>query len=378
MSDIKIVPARREDAAAVAAFNERMRAARATFKLSTERPFSDYHVSDQSPVRLERYFAWVDGVLRGGVVIKCLPFHVGGQGVEEVAFYSYPVSEGIVNPEFGFLGLAIQKFVTRRYPLTYGLGTGGTDLPVSRLMTACGWKSQPVPFRFRVLRGRAFLRQVQFLRRRSRGLRLLFDFAAVTGLGALGFGVLHGVLRLAGRGPTTDASRLEPVTAWGGWADDIWVRAREQHALIGDRSLVTLQTLYPDEHSHLRRFRVVDSHGIAVGWFVGVVAAQRNSAYFGNLKLGTLVDCLAVPGHEVRLIRHALRQMKQDAADLAVTNQSSASVLRACRLAGMLEGPSNFLLFLAPKLQQRVDAAMRGGRTLHFTRGDGDGPIHLW
>lgn len=378
MEPVRIIPARAEDAAEVASFNERMRSGGATHRLTTDRPFREYSPCEAGPVLAERFFAWVDGTLRGGVVVKRVPFWINGVGLVEVAFYGYPVSEGIVDPRFSFVGLMLQKFVTRRHPLVYGLGTGGLDMPVARLMMACGWTARPVPFRFRVFRKRRFLREIQFLRRRNRITRCMVDLAALTRFGALGLWLLHGALRLAGRSPQTAGLRCEAITGWGDWADEVWQSAREHYALIGDRSAATLSTLYPDEHPRLQRFRVVDQDGQVVGWVVLSVAPQRDSAYFGNLSLGTLVDCLAVPGHEVALVGHALRAMEGAGADLAVSNLSADEFLRACNRSGMLAGPTNFFLFLSPKLQQTTSQTLASGKSPHFTRGDGDGPIHLW
>jgi hypothetical protein len=377
MPRVRIIPAQPEDAAAVAAFNERMRAAGANYRLTTDRPFRDYAVNDGSPVTLERYFVWVDDILRGGVVVKRLPFWLAENGPAEVAFYGYPVSEGVANPEFGFLGQMIQKFVTQRYPLVYGLGTGGLDLPVARLMVATGWQAQPVPFRFLVFRAAAFLREIEFIRRRHGVVRLLADVAAATGLGALGLGLFRFAQLLTGHRMRTQGFRGEPVNAWGAWADDIWQSARESYALIADRSSATLATLYPDGHPHLRRLRVVNAAGQVAGWAVIIVARQRGSRYFGNLCLGTLVDCLARPGLEVPVVSAALREMEQAGADLAVTNLSAAEFVRACDRVGMLSGPSNFFLFLSPDLRKRLAQGIAAGRSPFFTRGDGDGPIHL-
>jgi len=377
MPRVRIVPAQPEDAAAVAAFNERMRAAGANHRLTTGRPFRDYVVKDGSPVTLERYFVWVDDILRGGVVVKRLPFWLAGNGPVEVAFYGYPVSEGVANPEFGFLGLMIQKFVTQRYPLVYGLGTGGLHLPVAKLMVATGWQAQPVPFRFLVFRAGAFLREIEFIRRRHGVVRLLADMAAATGLGAAGLGLFRFAQSLAGRRLRTEGFRSEPVNTWSAWADEIWQGARESYALIGDRSCAALATLYPDAHPHLRRLRVVNAAGQVAGWAVIIVARQRESRYFGNLCLGTLVDCLARPGLEVAVVSAALREMKQAGADLAVTNLSAAEFVRACDRVGMSSGPSNFFLFLSPGLRKRLAPVLDAGRSPFFTRGDGDGPIHL-
>lgn len=378
MSEVRIQPARPEDAPAVEAFNARMQAGGAAHRLAVKRPFADYALHNGSPVILERFFAWVDGELRGGVVVKRMPFWTAGAGAAEVAFFCHPVSEGVVNPEFGFLGLTLQKFVARRCPLVYGLGTGGLEQPVARLMVAGGWEAQPVPFRFRVFRAAPFLRELRFLRRRHALARGLADLAAFTGLGALGLALLHGGLALAGRHPRPAGFHSEPVSTWGDWADDLWRLARERYALIGERSAAALATLYPDGHPHLRRLRVLNPAGETVGWAVFVVARQRNSPYFGQMNLGTLVDCLARPGAELPVVSHALAAMRELGADLAVTNHSAAEVLRACDRAGMLPGPSNYFLFLAPALRRRVEPARAAGRSVYFTRGDGDGPIHLW
>jgi len=379
VTQIRILPAQSEDAPAVAAFNERLRAAGAgDFRLSLNRPFADYVLCPDCPVRVERHFVWVDGTLRGGVVLKRMPFWIAGQGLVEVAFMSYPMSEGVVNPEFGFLGLTVLKHVMRTHPRVYGLGAGGLDQPVARLMVAAGWQARPVPFRFAVFRAGPFLRQIEYLRRRARAWRWLADAAAATGLGSLGLGLFRLAQALAGRQPRTEGSRVEPVSAWGEWADALWAKAREGYALIGDRSAAALAGLYPDGHPHLRRLRVVAADGTTAGWAVIVVARQRESRFFGNLCLGTLVDCLAAPGREGLVVSHALTEMRRLGADLAVTNHSAAEVLRACDRAGMLRGPSNYFLFLAPALRVQAANAEATGCSVYFTRGDGDGPIHLW
>lgn len=378
MPQVRIQLAQEGDAPAVEAFNERLRAAGAHHRLTASRPFRDYVLHPASPVRLERYFAWVDGALRGGVMVKRLPFWIAGYGMTEVAFYGHPVSEGVVNPEFGFLGLMLQKFVTARYPLVYGLGTGSLDMPVARVMQASGWTAQPVPFWFRVFRARPFLQQLQYLRQRGAWTRTLADVAAWSGLGSFGFGLWHALQALGGRHPWAASFRAEAVETWGAWADDLWLQVRESYALIGDRSAATLATLYPDGHPHLRRLRVLDAAGAPVGWAIWVVARQRESRYFGNLNLGTLVDALALPGREVAVVRAALQAMRRAGADLAVTNLSAAVWNRACRRAGMWTGPTNFFLFLAPALQARLAHLPHATNACHFTRGDGDGPINLF
>jgi hypothetical protein len=74
----------------------------------------------------------------------------------------------------------------------------------------------------------------------------------------------------------------------------------------------------------------------------------------------------------------ALEQMEAAGAELAVLNHSAAEVVRACDRLGMLSGPTTYFLFLSPGLQKRLGQAPAPGRSPWFTRGDGDGPIHLY
>ncbi len=60
--------------------------------------------------------------------------------------------------------------------------------------------------------------------------------------------------------------------------------------------------------------------------------------------------------------------------DLIVSNQTHAAWRQAMADAGFREGPSTYLVALSPELAKGVgDEPARW----HFTRGDGDGPIHL-
>jgi hypothetical protein len=377
VAKIRFALARAEDAAAVAAFNDRLARAGGTSSLSLEPPFPDYRFQAASPVIVERHFAWVDDQLRGGVIIKRLPFWIASQGVREVAFYKYPVSEGIVNPEFGFLGLMIQKFVTRQYPLTYGLGTGSLASPVAQLMTGTGWHAEPVPFRFLVFRAGRFLRQLTYVRRKHAALAWGMSLMAGLGMGHVLLAGVRAVQWLSGRRRHTGGLRAETVTSWGPWADAVWQRTRTAHTLMGDRSVATLATLYPDDHPHLRRWRIRDERGEDAGWVVLSVADVHDHSHFGNARLGTLVDCLAVTGQELGTVSLALQIMQRAGADLAVLNHSAPAFVAACHRAGMLPAPTNCFLFLSPALQKALGTAAGGNRSCFFTRGDGDGPIHL-
>jgi hypothetical protein len=100
-----------------------------------------------------------------------------------------------------------------------------------------------------------------------------------------------------------------------------------------------------------------------------------DNPHFGNLSVGTIVDGVVLPGCEVGAVRSAARLLLDRGADVVVTNQSHPAWRAACRRAGLVGARSNYVLATSPSLlAPRVDIASCGE---HFTRGDGDGRVHL-
>lgn len=375
MSGYEFRAARAGDAAEVAAFNARLAAAGQPHRLSVEYAFEALTAPAGSPVALTRYLCLLDGRVRGGVSVREQAFQVRGEMVQ-VAFYGYPLSEGISNPDFGMVGLVLHKEIVRRYPLLYGLGVGSLEAPVAKLMTGTGWASQPVPFHFAVLRPRPFLRNLVYLRRR-RGVRALLDLLAFSGLGNAGLGLLRLVQAVQGRRTDCRGLTIEPFEAWGGWADDVWKAAADRYTLIGDRSAAALAALYPAGHPQIRKIRV-SSGGRTLGWAAFSAAPVRGHNYFGDMTLGALIDMLAAPEDAHTVASAALEATRAARADVLVVNHSAAAWGAAFRRAGLLAGPTNSFLFLAPGLRKRLDPIQPGAPDFFFTRGDGDGPVHLW
>jgi hypothetical protein len=328
-------------------------------------------------VQLSRYLCLVDGRVRGGVSVREQTFRVRGAANVPIAFYGYPLSEGIIDPEFGMVGLMIHKEIIRRYPLIYGLGVGSLDAPVARLMTGTGWSCRPVPFHFSVLRAKPFLRNFAYLRRRGRN-RLLFDLLAFSGLGSAGLGLFKLLQQVRGQQPDARGLLIEPFEAWDGWADAVWEQAREQYTLIGDRSVAALAALYPAGHSQMRKVQVRRADGRVLGWAVYSAAAVRGHNYFGDMRLGALIDMLATPGDACAVASGVLSAVAGTRADLVVVNHAAAAWNAAFDRAGLLAGPTNSFLFLSPKLRQLLDPLGPEAGGFYFTRGDGDGPVHLW
>jgi hypothetical protein len=100
---------------------------------------------------------------------------------------------------------------------------------------------------------------------------------------------------------------------------------------------------------------------------------MENSKHFGNLKVGTIIDCNAAPSAAARIAAAARDYLEKAGADLIVTNQSHGLWRRAFRDAGFFSGPSNFIFAASPELAKSLNS-LSG---CHITRGDGDGPVHL-
>jgi hypothetical protein len=96
------------------------------------------------------------------------------------------------------------------------------------------------------------------------------------------------------------------------------------------------------------------------------------STHFGNMTVGTLLDCLAVPGDEAGIAASGSEKMEHLEADILVSNQTHRSWITALRRSGYFEAPSNYMLGTSPELTRLIQFDKA-----HITRADGDGRIHL-
>ncbi|HXU68711.1 MAG TPA: hypothetical protein VN947_05255 [Polyangia bacterium] len=348
---------RHEDA--VRSFNARIHAGGSRYKLPVP-----------SPPGLDGFVALDGDVVRGGYFVKHQPFLVAGEAAT-VQHLELPVSEGSVDPTYSPIGVQILLHAQRQHPLMYSLGVGGVDLPLPRMLATMGWRVRLVPFFFRVVRAAPFLRNIRALRD-TRARRLGADLLAASGAGRLLFRALH-LLR------TTPSLRsrvygAETVESFGAWADDVWTLARPSLTLAAQRDAAALDRLYPPG-SRFVRVRVTRA-AATVGWAVLVATDMHGHAHFGDMRVGTLVDCLAVPGHERAVIDAATRELVRHDVALIVTNQLHAAWQTALRRAGYLSGPSNYAFGTSRRLGAALGPDPAAAR-VHMTRGDGSGPIHL-
>jgi hypothetical protein len=316
-------------------------------------------------------FLFVDGgQVRGGYILRHQAFAIRGK-IERIAGGpQYAISEGIVNDDFRIVGVLLLQHALRQQPLLYGLGMGGMQERLPKLLRAMRWTMVKIPFYFRVLNAERFLDNINFLRQ-QRSQRWLLELLRHTNLG-------WAVIRSAQfRTNTADHStRIDTISEFGCWADSLWEQCADKYSLIAVRDSRTLNTRYPSYNPRFLRLRVL-REGNAVGWAVVLNTQMSGHKYFGNMRVASIVDCLALPEDAPSVIRLATNYLSATKADIIVSNQSSLAWRRALYGSEFVRGPSNFILGLSRRLVEKLQpfALLKG--SMHMNRGDGDGPIHL-
>ncbi len=150
----------------------------------------------------------------------------------------------------------------------------------------------------------------------------------------------------------------------------LWEQARQTCSFTAVRNAEALRTLYPAEQTHLTRL-VVKRNGSAIGW--AVVGERRKDAKYGNMRVGSVVDCFALPGELFSVVRCATQTLEQQGFDLILSNQSHRAWGEAFKAAGYLPGPSNFIFAASKKLTELLAPFEEVRPRMHLTRADGDG-----
>jgi hypothetical protein len=359
---------------ALAAFNARLAAGGSAFRLPHP---PDLYVTTpmiRTGLLQKLYLAVDEGDdVRGGYVLKFQDYWLGGEAVK-IADFRLPVSEAVVNHRYSHLAAGLLVDAQRRQPLLYGLGMGGLDEPVARLFLAAGWQMFSVCFYFQVVHPFPFLRNIVHLRK-SLARRLALDFLACSGLGWAAATTLR--LCLSRRIPAVEAVEMEVVEQFGPWADEVWEAARPHYGFCSVRDAAALAKIYP-RHDLPTYVRLkISSRGRPVGWSLLRSSALSDHAYFGNMKLGTIVDCFAEPQHVAQVLLQSREYLVREGVDLIISNQSHSVWRKAFHQCGFIAGPSNVLFASSRELTEAMQGKRLSLDDIHVNRGDGDGPINL-
>ena len=269
------------------------------------------------------------------------------------------------------VGALLLRDAMQRAPLLYCLGMGGYDRPLPQMLVRLGWTHCLVPFFFRVVNPSRFLRNMQILRS-SPSRKLLMDLAAYTGAGWAGSKLFHGYRALqAPRSLDAQCCEVAGFEASDGEnLQSLWEQARQTCSFTAVRDAEALRTLYPPAETHLTRI-VVKRNGAAIGW--AVVGERRKDAKYGNMRVGSVVDCFALPGELFSVVQAATQTLERQGFDLILSNQSHHAWGQAFEAAGYLGGPSNFIFAASKKLAELLAPVEEVRPRMHLTRADGDG-----
>lgn len=366
-----------EARAAAGRFNERLRAQGVTEFALGLNPFSQVYPEHPDAAIWQQYFlaldAAADGTLeaRGGYLLQYQRYQ-GPDGTWPRGWLRIPISEGIINKAHLMVGPQMLRDAMKREPRLCSLGMGGIKRPLPRMMAALGWLVHEVPFHFRVLHPHRFFREARILRR-SRALTLACDALAWTGAGWLG-------ARAAQlRAPLPSSIKGVQVTCeddFGSWADEVWEKSAPHYRFVGERTGRLLRTLYPVTDPRWIRL-TVRKDSTVLGWALLLCTDCRGHKQFGNLRLGSIADCLAPPEHALAVVSAASAELQRRGADLLVTNQTHGEWNAALHRSGFVKGPSNFVFAVSPKQATTLFPDGPKFDEVHMNRGDGDGPINL-
>jgi hypothetical protein len=351
-------------------FNQRMTlGGEGEYQLPNDlRQFED---SAGGPLPWEGWLAVQDGIVRGGYLLRRQDFSFGGS-IRNVAFYNLSVSEGAIDRVYAPVSMRMIISATAKAPLMFALGMGGVNKRLPKFLHGFGWKLHEVPFLFRAVHPGRVVRNITTIRTTPLR-RAILDVAAFTGGAWMGICALQAFRRRARR---RDAVRYEQTPEFGSWADSVWNTCADSFAMIGVRDTRALNALYPGTMPRITRLKVSSGKSV-IGWAVVLNTKMKAHKQFGDLHVGTLVDCLAPLQEAPLIVEAAERFLEGRGVDLIISNQCHESWRSALLGLGFLEGPSNFVVAASRGLSKLLDPFDQNVSRIHLTRGDGDGPIHL-
>jgi hypothetical protein len=357
---------------AVRDFNKRISDGRIPYRFP-ESPVPQWLPRRESiPLYQECFVALEEDSVRGGYILKHQAFVCNGK-TTMIAGYQLPISEGTVNRQYALVGPLMVKDALKRQPLLFGLGMGGEHEAIVRMLKAMKWNMVSCPFYFKVIHPFQFFRKIVYLRQKWY-TKAILDILAFSGTGWITVKSLQLLKRV--NQPISADITSEVVERFSFCADDVWNRAKHLYAMIAVRDSSILNTLYPETSKRFTRINVL-RRGEVIGWAVVLNTRMEAHSYFGRMRVGSVIDCLAVEGEELSVVAMASQLLERSKVDIIVTNQLHDSWCKAFSYDGYLRGPSNFLFATSPQLSEMLQPVEANRSKIHMTRGDHDGPINL-
>lgn len=356
-----------DDTDRIARFNERLRLGGSVLSLSIDSDTLAGPPTDGLP-RRALMVAEDSKEIRAGVVLYHNQMYVAGTP-RRFCWIQMPISEGIVDRSHAMAIVQLIRAAIQYEPLLISLGVGSTTEPWSRFAISLGWKHTFVPFFFYPVDCTRVLRGLRYLERRPNA-RTAAKIAASIGLGSLASAAL--ALRRSLR--REFRAEIEVVGSFGSWADEVFNSSLPDYPALASRNAEALNLVYPLQDKRFTRLRVEQTDGNDMGWVIVCAAQMDNNRYFGDLKVGVLVDGLARAASVPSLLAAGMEYLIAKKVDLIVANWSHTAWTGSMKRLGFFAGPSNYLA-LVPKEGVGELKSFETPSGMHLTRGDSDGMV---
>jgi len=354
-------------------FNRRLKAGGVSFQ------FPELNISKRLPKIDDRkifqeYLLALENnsIVRGAYILKHQNFSFSGD-IISIADYQLPISEGIVNKQYNIIGIQLLTDALNKQPLLFALGMGGYEESLPKMLKAMRWEMFSIPFYFKIIHTQQFLRNITYLRNTILK-RLLFNLIYVTGLGLISVKLLQFFHK--GGEIQNNSISCDEVNEFSSWANDLWEKCKSKYAMTAVRDKNTLNILYPNDDERFIRLVIAENNSV-IGWAVVLNTQMSNHKQFGNMRVGSIVDCLALPEDASKVIFSATNHLEKVGVDIIVSNQSHNYWCSALNKSGFIKGPSNFIFAASKKLTNYLQPWESIKSRMHINRGDGDGPINL-
>jgi hypothetical protein len=369
---MEIVPYTTAHREAIARMNQKLSAAGSEFRFPADEPPNG---ADALPIRNDRFVAVDGGEAYGGYILKRQQFFVEGRPQEDVGNLQLPLSLGQIDGAFGHVSAALLIDVLRRSPRCYSIGLGSEETQFAKLLGAAGWEHTAVPFYFSVKSGNRFARNIRLgpdRRRMQTALRALGRLR----LAGVALRVRESVRSRAARpGPRPSAGVTE-VPRFDPTVDDLFAAHAGSYSLLGDRRAAALNVFYPEDERRYIRL-LVRKADRTIGWAVVLDSQMRDDKYFGDMRVGALVDCFAAVDDAAEAVAAVDGFLALRGVDVVVSNQLHPGWCGALKAAGYERGPSNFFFYYSSALAEALSGVPDWLERVHMNRGDGEGPTHL-
>ncbi len=374
-----IIPYRSGDVPGVKRFNQRLKSS------GDNHSFPESHISERfpddgkSPIYQRFYIVKDnDGEVRGGYFFRHQEFYINKTDIELVDL-QLPLSEGIIDQKYAHIGIQILQDAQERARYIFGLGMGGMQYPLPKLLKKSGWHLFTIPFYFYIVDPSAFLSDMTVIKDlvNSRFRKMVFVLTKKLKLLSLIMMLIRTYLALKNIffQLSSPEIKVESLNKFESSADLLWEKYKSNYSIVAKRSSSVLNILYPPEDIRYKKL-IISQKGVVIGWMVLVVKKMERDRFFGNIRVGTIVDSFSHPDKYKNIVSSATRFLRNEGVQLIITNNSNKKCGKHLKTNGYFRGPSNYILALSKKISELFENDIDFENSL-FMRGDGDGPINL-